>query len=341
MSSSPRDCSTTTVLPVTQIAFTAGFGSVRRFNTAVRNVYGRSPRDLRRERHGSRGDSSGIVLRLGYRPPFHWNQIIDFLSPRAVRGVERVDADEYARAVTIGEFCGVARVRPGSRNALELRVPAAAGAVLADLVPRFRELFDLDCDPAAIDRVLGEDGRPSVGGRRVSRSSGSGLLGPLRARGPRCAGPAGHGARCDYLGFPSGRAIRRAHRLGGGGNRSTLPATRPPFPEPGSRRSEFPARASTGRCVRSRGRSRAGIFALMRRGAWRTPCIDCAHFPGSARGTAQYIAMRALREPDAFPAGDLVVRKALADEAGLPAAPRADEISQAWRPWRSYAVFHL
>jgi len=327
-----------TNLPITDIAFSAGFASVRRFNAAIHKVYGRSPRELRRGRREN-GENGSLRLRLAYRPPFDWPRLLAFFHARATPGVELVDGDEYRRSVAIGAFRGVIAVRPAAGNALELFVPRAAAPVVAALVERVRGVFDLGADPHEIGRQLGRDPllRPLVRRRPGLRVPGGwdrfeiavrAVLGQqVTVRGATTL--AGRLARA--YGAPLATAEGGIDRL---------------FPDPASLATAdlstigLPrARAATITAVAAAALAGAPAFAA--EPSLAEAVEELCGLPGVGEWTAHYFAMRALREPDAFPHGDLGLRRALAAN-GRPAAPTAvAERAEAWRPWRAYAALHL
>ena len=348
-----------TRLPMTEIALAAGFGSVRRFNHAFQTTYGRAPRELRRHRWDeSAAGGDEVVLRLAYRPPYDWRQVRDFLATRALPGVERVDARGYARTVAAANQPAggrsAANEPAGGRNgdgghaivcvralenerALELRVRGAAPAALFQLSAAARRTFDLAADPARIALALRGDPllaplvalRPglripgawdpfecavrAVLGQQVSVAAGR----TLAARLVACVGRpiAGGTDGLTHL-FPSPAALAAANLDGLG---------------------------LTG----ARARALRALAQAVAEGALDlgAPVEDVAAgleaLPGLGRWTAQYVALRALGEPDAFPAADLVLRR-MAGAGGAPLSTRALEArAEAWRPWRGYAVLHL
>ena len=328
-----------TNLRMTEIALAAGFGSLRRFNHAFRTTYRRAPRDLRRpRREDGVADGGEVVLRLAYRPPYDWAQVRDFLATRAVPGVERVDARGYARTVAVdgGHVVVCVRAREGE-HALELRVRGAAPAALFPLSSAARRTFDLAADPARIALALQADAllaplvarRPglripgawdpfecavrAVLGQQVSVAAGRTLAARLVARAGREVPGGADGL--THL-FPSPRALAAANLDGLG--------------LPGARVRALQALAAA---------VRDGTLDLGGPADEVTAGLEA--LPGFGAWTAQYVALRALGEPDAFPAADLVLRRMAAADAA-PLTTRALEArAEAWRPWRGYAVLHL
>jgi AraC family transcriptional regulator of adaptative response / DNA-3-methyladenine glycosylase II len=338
-----------TNLRMTEIALAAGFGSLRRFNHAFQTTYRRAPRDLRRHpREAAALDDGEVVLRLAYRPPYDWAQVRDFLATRAVPGVERVDARGYARTVAANQPAGGRSAASGGHaivcvraredeHALELRVRGAAPAALFPLSSAARRTFDLAADPARIalafqaDPLLGplaarrpglripgawdpfECAVRAVLGQQVSVAAGRTLAARLVARAGREI--AGGGDGLTHL-FPSPSALASANLDGLG-----LPGAR-------VRALQALAAAVAGRAL--------DLGAPAEEVAARLEAL-----PGFGAWTAQYVALRALGEPDAFPAADLVLRR-MAATGGTPLTTRALEArAEAWRPWRGYAVLHL
>ena len=357
-----------TELPLTQIAFAAGFGSVRRFNAAMRATYGRPPGQLRRTRWGA-GDGrgtreeraarprpaapapapadglAGLELRLPLREPYDWDGLLAFLGPRAVPGLERVDGGTYRRAAALPGpdgrlLAGVIAVRRAPRGgALLLAVPPALAGALLPLAARARALFDLDADPAAIAERLAADPRlaPLVCARPGLRVPGAWEPWELAAR-------AVLGQQVSVKGATT-LAGRLAAALGA------------PLPGADGWRL-FPSPAAVARADLSRlGVPRARAAALRTlAAAVRDGAVDLAApggadaaraalraLPGIGAWTAEYVALRALGDPDAWPDGDLGLRRAVARLAGGPApTPRAlRALAEAWRPWRAYAALHL
>ena len=335
---------TETRLPVTQVAAAAGFGSLRRFNATFQSAYRMPPRDLRkRDAHAG---GSALVLRLGYRPPCDFAATLAFLRTRALPGIERVETDAYARAFELDGATGWLRVSRwpaggDGGHALRLEVHGAPATALLQIVGGVRRMFDLDADPVAIAQVFAADARlgPLVRARPGLRLPGGwdgfeiavrAVLGQqvsvaaactLAARLARRFGPplppalAEHGF--SHL-FPSPAALADAD-LGGLGITT--------------------ARAATVRCV-----ARALRDGTVDFGVDRT--LDAfverwTALPGIGPWTAHYIALRALGHPDAFPAGDLVLQRALPDDGTRLTAAALQAQAERWRPWRAYAVLHL
>ncbi len=345
-----------TSLGLTEIAMASGFGSVRRFNAAFAERFGRAPSQLRRSLTAREG--GGILrLRLEARPPFDWDGLLSFLAARAIPGVEEIDrgvaGGEYRRVVGIGDVCGVVRVRkdPG-REALWATPSPALTAKIAALVPLLRRLFDLDARPAQILEHLSRDAllaplvreRPglrvpgsvdpfeivcrAVLGQQVSVRAASTLAGRLVEK---FGAPL---AEAERAGLPEGSALRARFPLPAQLAAQPLAAVAAiGLPQTRAQTLLHVARAfATGPLAAS-----APLAGLSR---YRDPAAFAAALralPGIGDWTAQYVAMRALGAPDAFPAGDLGIQKAMNAATAKQQVARAE----AWRPWRSYAVMHL
>ena len=161
-----------TNLPMSEIAFSSGFGSIRRFNEAVKSTFGCCPTEIRRSRRRQerRGNGNGLSLRLPFRIPFDWDGLIGFLGPRAIPGVECVSLDAYRRSIVVDGLSGEIDVRPvRGRSHLRVRLKIPTAKRLASIVERIRRVFDLGADPLEIDRHLSRD---SMLARRVRTRPG-------------------------------------------------------------------------------------------------------------------------------------------------------------------------
>jgi AraC family transcriptional regulator, regulatory protein of adaptative response / DNA-3-methyladenine glycosylase II len=332
-----------TSLPIAEIAFAAGFSSVRRFNDAMRRAFGRPPGELRRARKARavQHEPGPVVLRLPYRPPLDWSGLVRFLGGRAIPGVESVDAEAYRRTVEVDGASGWIEVRPArGQNALDLGVHVAVSQKLLRVVEGVRRIFDLGADPMRIGAVLRQDAllRPvfdavpglrvpgawdpfelavrAVLGQQVSVAGAVTIAGRLvRAFGrPLENAPA---AWLTHL-FPRPDALAAADLSGFGVPRARAETIR-----------EIARRVADGRLLLD---SPAGLEETVAR---------LQEVPGIGPWTAHYIALRALGEPDAFPASDLGLRRALATNGRMPNEREVEARAESWRPWRAYAVLAL
>ncbi|RRN55980.1 DNA-3-methyladenine glycosylase 2 family protein [Pseudoxanthomonas sp. SGNA-20] len=339
---------TETTLPVTEVALAAGFGSLRRFNAAFQEAYRMAPRELRRslqQRPALAADRS-LVLRLGYRPPYDFAAILDFLRDRALPGVERVDGQSYARVV--GDASAPAWLRvshwPSARarpvHALRLELHGVAPARLADTVQRVRRMFDLDADPNAIAAVLGADPR-----LRPLLRQRPGLRLPSGWDGLEIAARAVIGQQVSVAAART-LAARLVQRHGAQVALDAAPGLDRLFPDAATlAAADLDGLGLTGARIASlRAIARAVLEGKVGFGPEQTleEFVEawCA-LPGIGPWTAQYLALRALGHPDAFPAEDLVLQKAASGDGTRLSTRQLRERAQAWRPWRAYAVIHL
>ena len=329
-----------TGLSMTRIALESGFPSVRRFNATMRRVYGRSPSALRRAPGAVAPRARGagpLRLQLAYRPPLDWRRLLAYLEPRAIPGVESAAGGAYRRALRIGDAEGVVEVRPlRGRHALELLVPESLSAHLPSIVHRARIVFDLGADPGEIvsHLRLDPDLRARLRHRRDVRVPGAWDGFELAVR-------AVLGQRISVRAATT-LAGRLAQRFG-------TPLAHPAGPLTHT----FPGAATIARVSpRDSGLTAAGtraLAALADAAARGTLALDAADgldaalarltaLPGFGAWTAHYVAMRAMSEPDAFPAGDLGLRKAFAAAGALPGEAALERRAESWRPWRAYAA---
>jgi AraC family transcriptional regulator, regulatory protein of adaptative response / DNA-3-methyladenine glycosylase II len=331
-----------TALSCGQIADAAGFGSVRRFNGHIRRVYKRTPSDLRRHRRPAASEPECYRLRLGYRPPFDWPALIDFLAARATPGVERVDASGYRRTISFDGQIGTIAVSPvTSDDALMLEVRFPDPRALLAIVERVRRMFDLGADPLVISEHL----------------QGDPLLARLFAKHPGIRVPGAWDSFELAIRAILGQqiSVRAATTIAGRvasmfGSGISGDARERLFPTPAQlsrapleRAGIVPARAeairslachvASGTIVLNGGCHWAGVDSVSLGNAETV----LGRLPGIGPWTAQYIAMRALGEPDAFPSGDLVLRRM----TGARTAGELEKRSETWRPWRAYAVMLL
>ncbi|WP_152627386.1 AlkA N-terminal domain-containing protein [Streptacidiphilus melanogenes] len=336
----------TTDLGATEVAFAAGFSSVRQFNDTIREVYAMTPTELRAQR-GRRSVVQGVIpLRLAHRQPFDAAAVFDFLGLRAVPGVEEMvprdggGARTYRRTLALPGGPGVAEVDEPSKPQgwLDARVRLGNVRDLTAAVQRLRALFDLDADPDAVAEVLGAD--PYLGALVAKRP---GLRSPGHVDAHELAVRAVLGQQVTVAAART-LAGRLAARYGA------------PLPEPsGGLTHLFPSAASLAEAdpadlamPAARQRAVRGLCAALADGTVRLdPGVDrdeagaaLLALPGIGPWTVSYVRMRALADPDAYLPTDIGVRHGLR-AAGAPVGPAAEPDSDAWRPWRSYAVHHL
>ncbi|MDR3482121.1 MAG: AlkA N-terminal domain-containing protein [Burkholderiaceae bacterium] len=337
-----------TDLPMTELAFAAGFGSLRRFNALFDQRYGMAPTAVRRQAKKEAKSGDALVLRLAYRPPFDWGEMLRYLAGRAIPGVEAVLADEaaYARSVRIGDAEGWLRVRHlGAKMQLELEVAPQLAPHLMFLLSQVRTQFDLDANPAAIDAHLMHD--PLLA---AQLKIASGLRVPGTFSVFELAVRAVLGQQVSVAGATtlSGRLVQRFGAAFG----TPIAAVTHHFPL-----AEVLAAASCADIAHiGLPASRAGTIVNLAQfaaagGMNLNPACNLQQaveqlksVRGIGEWTAQYIALRALRFPDAFPAGDLGLQKAAADTTAPNGRLTEKQLlarAADWSPWRGYAALLL
>ncbi len=315
-----------TDLALTQVAMASGFGSIRRFNATFQSLYERTPTELRNARsnisnRSQRSNASGdYTFHIGYRPPYDWKSILEFLSARAIPGVESVSDNEYRRTISLDGKAGVITVRESRGNNLELQIRYPDPSALFRIVERVRRIFDVGADPAAIARRLQSDARlkpvlrahpglrvpgcwdgfemsvRAILGQQVSVKGASTIAGRVASE----FGTAVEGG----VSFPSADKLVDSDLTRVGVTRQRASSIRDLAQSVASNEIRFDAAIEPDEFERR-------ITTIKGVGAW----------------TAQYIAMR-LGEPDAFPGTDLYLRKAANDH-------------ESWRPWRAYAAMYI
>jgi AraC family transcriptional regulator of adaptative response / DNA-3-methyladenine glycosylase II len=326
-----------TDLSMTKIASAAGFNSVRQMNRVMHEVFQFTPSELRAKRR--QPDrlvvDGGLELRVPYRPPLAWRELLAFLAPRAIPGVEAVDLDAnvYRRIADFDGAPGVIEVWDVPREqALRLRAHLPAIDGLVHLVAGVRRLFDLDADPKAIDRHLSRDPRlrPLVRAHKGLRVPGA--LDPFELGARAVLGQQVSVARATALAGALveqlGRPVRGIAPLG---LTHQFPSAKVVARADLTKLGLTTARA---RAVQGFAAAVAGGELVLDRGAGLDDTVhDLCALPGIGPWTANYVAMRACGERDAFPASDLALRRVLGSDPIAAAEP--------WRPWRAYAAMHL
>ena len=331
---------TETALPVTEVALAAGFSSLRRFNAAFAQANRMPPRELRRQPRAAPG--VGLVLRLGYRPPYDFEALLAFLQTRALPGVEQVDGLSYLRVFGTAEAAGWLRLSawPGGEHALKLELHDVQPAQLLPLVTRLRRMFDLDADPRVIAATLGA----------------SQVLKPLLRKRPGLRLPGGwdgfeiavRAVLGQQVSVAAARtlATRIVQRYGAAASTPLPAGLQRLFPTP-AQLADADLReigVTTARAATIRGIAQAlldGRADFHPEQPLEDFVARWVALPGIGAWTAHYIAMRALSHPDAFPAADLILRRAAAGDAPELSTKALNALAEAWRPWRAYAVIHL
>ncbi|HUL95882.1 MAG TPA: DNA-3-methyladenine glycosylase 2 [Usitatibacter sp.] len=326
---------TDTRLPVIEVAMSSGFASLRRFNDLFRKRYRMTPGELRR----ASGDdvSHRFAFELAYRPPYDWDAMLAFLGRRAIAGVEAIEGRTYVRSVRVecrGKvFAGYVSVAPSKRRpALRIVVSATLAGALPTVLARVKRLFDLGCHPDEVANALGELAQAHPGlrlpgaidgfeiavrailGQQVTVRAATTIAGRFAAafgepiETPNC--------KVTTL-FPTAGAIAAL--------------------EPGEIAAQGIVSTRAHAIVRLAREIADGRLVLEPSSPVEPTVAALDALPGVGPWTAQYIAMRALAWPDAFPHPDVAVLKAM--KHAKPAAALA--ASEQWRPWRAYAVLHL
>lgn len=326
-----------TDLPLSQVAFAAGFHSTRQFNATIHEVFACTPGDLRRRAPRARSATPGeVALHLPARAPFAAAELLTFVGARAVPGVEHYADGVYRRTLRLPLGSGLLTLEPAP-SGLHCRLRLEDLRDLGPAVRRCRRLADLDADASGINEVLGADP----------------ILGPLVARTPgrRVPGTVDGAELAVRAVLGQQVSVAAGRHLAG-----TLAATvgdATPFDDAGPTR-HFPTPAAihdAAGALRMPARRRETLRALasaLRDGAAvldgggdpRDELATLRAIPGIGPWTTGYIAMRALADPDAYPAGDAAVRRAMI-RSGVREAADRDAAAQRWRPWRAYAVMHL
>jgi AraC family transcriptional regulator of adaptative response / DNA-3-methyladenine glycosylase II len=329
-----------TTLSITEIALAAGYGSVRRFNSAFQQTYGRAPRDLRRQVriNSDSYKEDEVVLKLSFRPPYDWAQVCDILRSRAIPGVERVDDRGYARIVKGEHGHAVICVRPlDGEDALELRVRGGGLGVIFQIASAARRAFDLAADPASIALAFRSD--PLLGKLVKNRP---GLRIPRVWDPFECAviSVLGQYMTVDTTRTAAARLVARI----GKPIMSAEEGLTHQFPNPADlATADLAGLQLTQPCIETlQVLARAVIEgALAFDDSVEEVAATFATLPGIGKLAAEYLALHAFDEPDAFPASDPVLRQ-MAGIGRKPLAARALELlAETWRPWRGYAAMHL
>jgi AraC family transcriptional regulator of adaptative response / DNA-3-methyladenine glycosylase II len=325
---------TDTALPVTEIAFASGFASVRRLNALFQSRY-RMPPSRLRERRAAAAPGT-LAFALAYRPPYAWEAMQAYLAARAIAGVEQYDARKFRRTLAIAHrgtlHAGWLEARFAPRQPLvALRVSASLARVVPQVLARVRHAFDLGADPHAVAHALGALAADAPGlripgafdgfelavravvGQQVSVAAATTILGRIVER---------FGVPLEGAPARIGRVFPSAAVLA-----ALAPATLARLGMPAARARTLVALAN----------EVVGGLDLSPTAAPQQTLGRLAALPGIGPWTVQYVALRALGMPDAFPHTDLGVMKALSETQPARVLARAE----AWRPWRGYAAFHL
>ncbi|MCP5102446.1 MAG: DNA-3-methyladenine glycosylase 2 family protein [bacterium] len=324
-----------TNLSMTDAAFASGFESIRRFNDAVKKRFGQSPSDLRqsvRKTAMGNGGKNRLVLRLPFRPPLDWQALLNYLKARQTVGVEVIEDNAYSRSIAHGKNHGIIKItRPEKGFYLELTLQVEGTAGLMDIVRRVRRIFDLEADPMCIaDHLLKDPG-----------------LSPIISALPGLRVPGGWDNFEIAVRTVIGQQIsiraantvtaRLVERCGTGVRDSFVPGITHLFPTPGEIASaDLTGMGLTGKRAATLSvlASKAASGEIDFEGIGHVGGVKdgLMEIPGIGKWTVEYIGMRALREPDAFPGSDLVLKRKVRELSFDP---------NIWRPWRAYAAMYL
>lgn len=324
-----------TTLSMTDVAFASGFESIRRFNDAVKKRFGESPstlRDAARQSQGGNGHMNRLTLQLPYRPPLDWPWLLGYLKGRQTGGVEVIEKNRYCRSIRSGEHSGLMVVAPSAKNNhLELTLQIEDTAGLIAIVQRVRRIFDLGADPMCIHGQLLKD--PA--------------LAPIIEAFPGIRVPGGWDSFETAVRTIIGQQVsikgantimrRLVERCGTPLDNEPMPGITHLFPTPKNiGDADLSGIGMPGKrvdtIVTMAGKVAAGEIVFDGPVHPETVKRQLMEIPGIGAWTAEYIGMRVLREPDAFPGSDLALKRQVAELESNP---------ENWRPWRSYAAVYL
>lgn len=329
-----------TSLPISQIAMSAGFQSIRRFNDAFKQSYGVAPSELRRSNRKLETDSDLVTLCIAYREPFSWDYFANYLGARCIRGVESIDRDSYQRMIELDDTPYHLNVAPDTESkVLKVSFPKAALSHTMTITEKVRDLFDLRCDVTSVKTRLCTDPRMKEQLERMELPRVPGCWDPFELGVRTIVGQQVSVAAATTI------ASRIAERLGI--KQSNAPAgCNHLFPKPEIlMNANLDGIGMPGKRIEALKQFSQSTFAneLFSPGQDRDEfCQRLTTISGIGPWTAEYLAMRAFRDPNAFPASDLGVLKALSRGRDKQMKPgEAMELAKAWEPWRAYAVYTL
>ena len=322
-----------TALDLTDIAFASGFGSVRRFNALFKSRYGLSPRAIR----GKSIDTDTLSVQLEFRPPLAWKSLLAYLRLRAIPGVEAADDTHYRRTVAIGAAKGWIAVSMHTGNALNLELSPTLTPVIGAVIGRVKQLFDLGAAPDSVSMVLRQDEILAATVRRLPGLRVAGAFDGFELAVRTVLGQqvsvegastlAGRWAQA--YGEPIATPYPQLNRLSPSAERMTA--------VPAEQIAALGMVGARARCLSILAQAVSQRQIVLSYAANVEEQIDSLmRLPGIGHWTANYIAMRALHWPDAFPTGDLVLMRAAGSNQ-----KQLQQRSEAWRPWRAYAAHYL
>ncbi len=335
-----------TTLSMTDVAMAAGFASIRRFNDAMQKTYQKPPRDLRRLQVMTEiSKSPKIALKLPFSPPYEWHTLVRFLAGRAMPGIEVVTTDFYQRTIALEQCHGVIEVYPvPGENYLLANIQFPKVDALAQIVERLRRIFDLSADTTIISAHLATDPYltsvvEALPGLRIPGAWDGFELAVRAILGQQISVAAA-------TTLASRLVAAYGEPLVAGDISWAAPELRYVFPRPerligadltklGITKARSHAITSLAETIAENPNTLAGFQTL------EDAVKQLCKLPGIGEWTAHYIAMRSLREPDAFPSGDLALLRAMTKHDPLMTKARLAQRAENWRPWRAYAAMYL
>jgi AraC family transcriptional regulator, regulatory protein of adaptative response / DNA-3-methyladenine glycosylase II len=326
-------------LSIIDTAMASGFQSLRRFNAAFKSAYNLTPSHLR-ERNG-RGEGGILCLQLNFRPPYNFGSMLKFLATRALPGIESVSDTAYRRELPGNNGPAWLNVQQhASKPALQLTIQGVAVTAIGELVSNVRRMFDLDADPAVIRGAFAQDRLLAACWKKNPGLRLPGGFDPFETAVRAVLG--------QQISVAAARTMARriVEQFGPRFSHSTGEDNYRLFPRPSDL---VDAPLEEIGLLKQRANTLRGMAAALLDGriSFRPESrlddfvAQWTALPGIGDWTAQYIAMRALSHPDAFPAGDLILRRAAANSGDILSEKALREKSRPWQPWRAYAVFHL
>lgn len=323
---------TDTDLPITEVAFASGFSSLRRFNALFKTRYRLNPTQLRKNREAIASPET-LVCEVAYRPPLEWNALLNFLVGRDACGAEVIEGERYLRTVAFGKQRGWIVVTPSlKKTALRVELSASLAPKLLPTLARVKRLFDLSAEPQQIAAHLGDlaAARP---GLRVPGAFDGFEMAVGAVLGQQVSVKAAFTLATRFataFGEPIVTPFPKLTHL-----TPTAERVAAAIPQVLTSLGILPSRANA---ILALAREVAEGRLTLEPGAdVERTMAQLRQLPGIGEWTAQYVAMRALSWPDAFPHTDLILMKALGEKS----PKRILEIAEAWRPWRAYAAMHL
>lgn len=339
-----------TDMPMNELAFAAGFGSVRRFNALFESRYQLSPTSIRRHRSSQNAssislDEQGICLRLAYRPPYAWKTLLQYLHGRAMPYLEMVDLqnETYQRAVAIADLRGWIQVAHcPEQSQLLVRISSNLSSALMPVLAKIRAQFDVEANPIVITAHLASD---DILAKQILITPGLRVPGSFSLFELAVRAILGQQVSVAGATTVSGRLVQRF----GSAFDSPWAGITHQFPSPATlaqasisdiAKLGMPGARANALLNLSQFASKGGLDRLV--GAPLEEVLrSLKQLAGIGEWTAQYIAMRGYRFPNAFPAGDLGLQKAVSSGESRCTEKQLLAQSQAWSPWRSYAALLL